>query len=225
MGVSFGYAISSMITSLTRQAGAILIRIDPIVLDLSGQGITTKSVADGVYYDLDNNGFAEKTGWIDAKSGILVLDRDGNGKIEAGKELFGDRTILDDGKTASSGFAALATLDSNRDGIIDAKDAKFSELRIWVDKDGNGVSTPDELLTLKEAGIRSLNLSNTFIGKVDENGNTIARIGSFTRTDGTTADMKEFFLQRNTADVQMTNSVEIPEEDRKSTRLNSSHLR
>ena len=212
MGASFGYAISSMITSLTRQAGTIPIRIDPIVLDLSGQGITTKSVADGVYYDLDNNGFAEKTGWIDAKSGILVLDRDGNGKIEAGKELFGDRTILDDGKTASSGFAALATLDSNRDGIIDAKDVKFSELRIWVDKDGNGVSTPDELLTLEEAGIKSLNLSNELVGKVDENGNTIARIGSFTRTDGTTADMKEFFLQRDTTDVQMTNSVEIPED-------------
>ena len=212
IGSFFGKGISDFITLLIRRAGAISVRIDPIVLDLSGQGITTKSVADGVYYDLDNNGFAEKTGWIDAKSGILVLDRDGNGKIEAGKELFGDRTILDDGKTASSGFAALAALDSNRDGVIDAKDVKFSELRIWVDKDGNGISMPDELLTLEEAGIKSLNLSNAFIGKVDENGNTIARVGSFTRTDGTTADMKEFFLQRDTADVQMTNSVEIPED-------------
>ena len=212
IGTSFGNGVSNLIAFLTRQAGAIPIRIDPIVLDISGLGITTKSVTAGVYYDLDNNGFAEKTGWIDAKSGILVLDRDGNGKIEAGKELFGDRTILDDGKTASSGFAALAALDSNHDGVIDAKDAKFSELRIWIDKDGNGVSTPDELLTLEEAGIKSLNLSNEFVGKVDENGNTIARAGSFTRTDGTTADMKEFFLQRDTADVQMTDSVEVPED-------------
>lgn len=212
IGSFFGKGISDFITLLAKQAGAIPIRIDPIVLDLSGQGITTKSVTDGVYYDLDNNGFAEKTGWIDAKSGILVLDKSGDGKIETGNELFGDRTILDNGKTASNGFAALAALDSNHDGVIDAKDAKFSELQIWVDKDGNGVSTPDELLTLEEAGIKSLNLSNTFIGKVDENGNTIARVGSFTRTDGTTADMKEFFLQRDTADVQMTNSVEVPED-------------
>ena len=212
IGSFFGKGISDFITLLAKQAGAIPIRIDPIVLDLSGQGITTKSVTDGVYYDLDNNGFAEKTGWIDAKSGILVLDKSGDGKIETGNELFGDRTILDNGKTASNGFAALAALDSNYDGVIDAKDAKFSELQIWVDKDGNGVSTPDELLTLEEAGIKSLNLSNTFIGKVDENGNTIARVGSFTRTDGTTADMKEFFLQRDTADVQMTNSVEVPED-------------
>ena len=212
IGSSFGKGISSLIASLNQQAGSAPIRIDPIVLDISGQGITTRSVVNGVYYDLDNNGFAEKTGWIDAKSGILVLDKSSNGKIETGNELFGDRTILDNGMTASSGFAALAALDSNRDGVIDAKDVKFSELRIWVDKDGNGVSTPDELLTLEEAGIKSLNLSNTFIGKVDENGNTIARVGSFTRIDGTTADMKEFFLQRDTADVQMTNSVEIPED-------------
>ena len=211
-GSFIGGGIGDLVWSLMDQAGLLPARIDPIVLDISGQGITTKSVTAGVYYDLDNNGFAEKTGWIDAKSGILVLDRDGNGKIEAGKELFGDRTILDDGKTASSGFAALAALDSNRDGVIDAKDAKFSELRIWIDKDGNGVSTPDELLTLEEAGIKSLNLSNEFVGKVDENGNTIARVGSFTRIDGTTADMKEFFLQRDTADVQMTNSVEVPED-------------
>ena len=211
-GSFIGGGIGDLVWSLMDQAGLLPARIDPIVLDISGLGITTKSVTDGVYYDLDNNGFAEKTGWIDAKSGILVLDRDGNGKIEAGKELFGDRTILDDGKTASSGFAALAALDSNHDGVIDAKDAKFSELRIWIDKDGNGVSTPDELLTLEEAGIKSLNLSNEFVGKVDENGNTIARVGSFTRTDGTTATMKEFFLQRDTADVQMTNSVEVPED-------------
>lgn len=212
VGSWVGRGIGDDIWSLLEQASITSVRIDPIVLDISGQGITTKSVTDGVYYDLDNNGFAEKTGWVDAKSGILVLDRDGNGKIEAGKELFGDRTILDDGKTASSGFAALAALDSNHDGVIDAKDAKFSELRIWIDKDGNGVSTPDELLTLEEAGIKSLDLSNEFVGKVDENGNTIARVGSFTRTDGTTADMKEFFLQRDTADVQMTNSVEVPED-------------
>ena len=211
-GSFIGGGIGDLIWSLMGQAGLLPIRIDPIVLDISGLGITTKSVTAGVYYDLDNNGFAEKTGWIDAKSGILVLDRDGNGKIEAGKELFGDRTILDDGKTASSGFAALAALDSNHNGVIDAKDVKFSELRIWIDKDGNGVSTPDELLTLEEAGIKSLNLSNEFVGKADENGNTIARVGSFTRTDGTTADMKEFFLQRDTADVQMTDSVEVPED-------------
>ena len=212
LGSWMGGEIGDDLWSLLEQAGTTAARIDPIVLDISGLGITTKSVADGVYYDLDNNGFSEKTGWIDAKSGILVLDKDANGQIETGNELFGDRTILEDGKTASSGFAALAALDSNRDGVIDAKDDKFSELRIWVDRDGDGFSAPDELMTLEDAGIKSLNLSHTFVGQVDENGNTIARVGSFTRADGTTAEMKEFFLQRDTKDVQMAHSVEIPED-------------
>ena len=141
-----------------------------------------------------------------------MLDKSGNGKIETGNELFGDRTILENGKTASSGFAALAALDSNRDGVIDAKDAKFADLRIWVDKNGDGISSPDELMTLEEAGVKSLNLSYSSVNQIDENGNTIARVGSFTRTDGTTAEMKEFFLQRDTKDVQMTHSVEIPED-------------
>jgi len=212
IGSYMGGGIGDLIWSLMDQAGLLPARIDPIVLDISGLGITTKSVTDGVYYDLDSNGFSEKTGWIDAKSGILVLDKNANGQIETGNELFGDKTILEDGKTASSGFAALAALDSNRDGVIDAKDDKFSELRIWIDRDGDGFSAPDELMTLEEAGVKSLNLSHTFVGQVDENGNTIARIGSFTRTDGTTADMKEFFLQRDTKDVQMAHSIEIPED-------------
>ncbi len=118
VGTFFKKGISDIIGSLMNQAGAMAARVDPIVLDVSGLGITTKSVDDGVYYDLDNNGFAEKTGWIDTKSGILVLDKDTNGYIETGNELFGDRTILDDGTTASSGFAALAALDSNHDGVI-----------------------------------------------------------------------------------------------------------
>ncbi|MDO5344113.1 MAG: calcium-binding protein, partial [Candidatus Saccharibacteria bacterium] len=211
-GAMLGQELSDVMWSHLEQAGSTPARIDPIVLDISGSGITTIPVSHGVYYDLDNNGFSEKTGWIDAKSGILVLDKDANGQIETGNELFGDRTILEDGKTASSGFAALAALDSNRDGVIDAKDDKFSELRIWVDRDGDGFSAPDELMTLEEAGVKSLNLSHTFVGQVDENGNTIARVGSFTRADGTTAEMKEFFLQRDTKDVQMTHSVEIPED-------------
>ncbi len=68
----------------------------------------------------------------------------------------------------------------------------------------------DELFTLEEAGIQSLNLSYSSVGQTDENGNVIARAGSFTRADGTTADMKEFFLQRDAQDVRMSHSVEIP---------------
>jgi len=212
VGAYLGNKATELVNSLLRQASTIPVRIDPIVLDISGLGITTKSVADGVYYDMDNNGFLEKTGWVDAKSGILVLDKNNDGKIETGNELFGDRTILADGKTASSGFEALATLDSNHDGVIDAKDKLFSQLRIWVDKNGDGVSDKGELITLAQAGIKSLNLKHKEINQLDANGNTIARVGSFTRTNGKVADMKEYLLARSTSDVKMVNSVKIPDD-------------
>ncbi len=212
LGAFIGDELDGIIWSLLNQASTIPIRIDPIVLDISGLGITTKPVADGVYYDMDNNGFLEKTGWVDAKSGILVLDKNNDGKIETGNELFGDRTILADGKTASSGFEALATLDSNHDGVIDAKDKLFSQLRIWVDRNGDGISDKDELVTLAQAGIKSLNLKHKEINQLDANGNTIARVGSFTRTNGKIADMKEYLLARSTSDVKMVDSIKIPDD-------------
>ena len=211
-GAYLGNKATELVNSLLHQASTIPVRIDPIVLDISGLGITTKSVADGVYYDMDNNGFLEKTGWVDAKSGILVLDKNGDGKIETGNELFGDRTILADGKTASSGFEALATLDSNHDGVIDAKDKLFSQLRIWIDRDGDGISDKGELITLAQAGIKSLSLKHKELNQLDANGNTIARVGSFTRTNGKVAEMKEYLLARSTSDVKMVNSVKIPDD-------------
>ncbi len=211
-GAYLGNKATELVNSLLHQASTIPVRIDPIVLDISGLGITTKSVADGVYYDMDNNGFLEKTGWVDAKSGILALDKNNDGKIETGNELFGDRTILADGKTASSGFEALATLDSNHDGVIDAKDKLFSQLRIWIDRDGDGISDKGELITLAQAGIKSLNLKHKELNQLDANGNTIARVGSFTRTNGKVAEMKEYLLARSTSDVKMVNSVKIPDD-------------
>ncbi|MFC2448007.1 MAG: hypothetical protein ACFNVL_03635, partial [Candidatus Nanoperiomorbus sp.] len=211
-GAYLGNKATELVNSLLHQASTIPVRIDPIVLDISGLGITTKSVADGVYYDMDNNGFLEKTGWVDAKSGILVLDKNNDGKIETGNELFGDRTILADGKTASSGFEALATLDSNHDGVIDAKDKLFSQLRIWIDRDGDGISDKGELITLAQAGIKSLNLKHKELNQLDANGNTIARVGSFTRTNGKVAEMKEYLLARSTSDVKMVNSIKIPDD-------------
>jgi hypothetical protein len=100
--------------------------ISPIILDLDGDGIETTNVKDGAYFDHDGNGFAEQTGWAGADDGLLVFDRDGNGTIDSGKELFGSETILSDGSKASNGFEALAELDDNHDGKIDASDAAFA---------------------------------------------------------------------------------------------------
>ena len=80
----------------------------PLTLDLDGDGVETVSVNDGVYFDHDGNGFAEKSGWVSKDDAILVRDLNNNGQIDDGSELFGDQTILSDGEKAANGFEALA---------------------------------------------------------------------------------------------------------------------
>lgn len=99
---------------------------DPLVIDLGEEGITLHSISNGVNFDLDNNGFAEKTAWIGTEDGFLAFDRNGNGKIDNGGELFGDQVILSDGSKSTSGFDALADIDENSDGIIDSNDSIFT---------------------------------------------------------------------------------------------------
>ena len=85
----------------------------PLVVDLDGDGIETLGTDAGVYFDHDDNGFLEKTGWIGKDDGLLVRDINNNGKIDDGTELFGDNSVLSNGVKAFNGFEALADLDTN----------------------------------------------------------------------------------------------------------------
>ncbi|MDK4529253.1 hypothetical protein QG082_09550, partial [Kingella kingae] len=84
-------------------------------------------------FDHNADGIATATGWTAAGNGILALDLDKNGKIDSGKEIFGNHSILSNGTAAAHGYAALAELDSNADGIISALDDAFSSLKVWQD--------------------------------------------------------------------------------------------
>ena len=132
-------------------------RKDPLILDLDRDGKVSTTPGKR-YFDMDANGIAERASWAASGDGFLVMDRDGDGKITSGRELFGDHTVMSDGRMATSGFQALADLDSNKDGKIDASDEAFGRLRIWSDKDGNGKFEDHELSTLEEAGIESIDL-------------------------------------------------------------------
>ena len=123
----------------------------PLVLDLDGDGIELTWLAESTaYFDLDVNGFAERTGWVAADDGLLALDVNGNGAIDSGAELFGDQTGY------AHGFLALAAHDANRDGVIDARDQVYDNLLIWRDLDGDGYSTTDELTRLEGVGVSSV---------------------------------------------------------------------
>ncbi len=120
--------------------------ISPIILDLNSDGVKTAALSNGVNFDHDRNGFAEQSGWVAPEDGLLVRDLDGNGVIDSGRELFGNQTQLANGSQASNGFAALAELDSNHDGKVDASDAGFATLKVWRDLNGDGYTEAGELL-------------------------------------------------------------------------------
>lgn len=174
---------------------------DPLVLDLNGDGIHTRHFSEGTKFDLDANGFKESTGWITADDVLLVRDLNNNGIIDNGRELFGDKTLLLNGSPSTSGFEALAALDSNNDGSISEKDADWKSLRIWRDINSDGLASATELSSLETAGIAAIGVigiqpnANIDIG----NQNSILQSGQFIRADGTIGLAASLSFMRNTA--------------------------
>jgi|GEM_PF-4960638 len=164
---------------------------DPLIIDLDRDGIETTSVSatNPVMFDLDGDGIKTATGWVSSDDGFLVLDRNGNGVIDNGKELFGDATPLIAGGTAHDGFDALRDLDSNGDGQFDANDAQFNNVRLWQDLNQDGISQANELSTLASLGIASLDTGSTVHALTLDNGNQLADLGTYRRVDGTTGDL------------------------------------
>ncbi len=166
-------------------------RRDPLTLDLDGDGLETVGIdsSNPLLFDHDGDGVSNATGWIKPDDGFLVLDRNGDGLINNGTELFGDSTPLFNatgefiGK-AADGFAALTQQDSNHDGVVNEQDANWTSLRVWQDADSNGVTDEGELHTLESQGIAGLKVAKTENTTTLANGNEIADLGHFIRTDG-----------------------------------------
>ena len=160
--------------------------IDPLVIDFGAEGVELYSVADGVNFDLDCNGFAEKTSWIGTEDAFLAYDRNSNGKIDNGGELFGDKVTLKSGLKAESGFEALSELDYNNDKVINSKDSAFSKLCVWFDTNHNGKSESGELKSLNTVYISSISLISEKTNVIDdETGMRIAESADviFSNTD------------------------------------------
>jgi Ca2+-binding RTX toxin-like protein len=176
---------------------------DPLVLDLDGDGVELTRLDKGAYFDLDADGFAERTAWVTGGDGFLARDVNGNGTIDDISELFGN--------ASTSGFVHLQGLDSNGDNSIDASDADFATLRIWRDANGDGISDVGELQTLTEAGITGISLTTTTPATDNIRGNDIRAQATFTRADGTTSTIMDVLLESSDADSSYLGDTTVSE--------------
>ncbi len=185
--------LADLIPDLFNAAQKWIERRDPLVLDLDGDGIETipPLSTNPILFDHDGDGIKNGTGWIKSDDGFLVLDRNNNGFIDNGTELFGDSTNLISGGKAADGFAALADQDSNHDGQINVQDTNFNQLKVWRDLNQDGISQAEELSTLAQTNIASISLTKTANNQVLPNGNEIADLGTYTKTDGSIATLGE----------------------------------
>ncbi|WP_437316088.1 calcium-binding protein [Sorangium sp. So ce385] len=186
---------------------------DPLAIDLDDDGVETLGLdgSDSVLFDHDGDGVATATGWVGPDDGWIVRDRNLDGQINNGNELFGVNTVKLDGTLAADGLDALSDLDTVSDGVIDAADAGFGALRIWQDLNSNGHAEFGELASLAEMGITSIALSVS--GNIhNANGNVFAGTAKYTRDDGTTGIVANLIPAESNFYAEFTTPVAISPE-------------
>ncbi len=141
----------------------------PLVLAFENQAVSYTTEMAGSF-DLTGAGMSVAMDWPTARTPWLALDRDGNGSIDDGGELFGTATRVAGDRRAPNGFFALGLLDDNRDGVIDSADPAFAKLVIWRDADANRTSEPTEL-SPAASELSSLDLAYKVDSRCDDRGN------------------------------------------------------
>jgi hypothetical protein len=154
----------------------------PLIVDTARDGYKLTSVENGVRFDLNADGVLEQVAWTrrDSDDAFLALDRNSNGRIDDGSELFGNHTPARPDRpeiTTANGFEALKFVEtsaygpSQRNEVIDARDAAFSRLVLWRDLNHNGISEPDELQAVAESGLEAIATEYRNSRRVDRYGN------------------------------------------------------
>jgi hypothetical protein len=167
----------------------------PLIVDTARDGYRLTSVENGVRFDLNADGVPEQVAWTgrDSDDAFLALDRNGNGRIDDGSELFGNHTPARPDTpevTTPNGFEALKFLESavyglsERNGIIDARDAAFARLLLWRDLNHNGLSESEELQPVSESGLEVIHTEYKNSRRVDKHGNEFRQRSRVRWADG-----------------------------------------
>src|ERR1051326_5167062 len=153
---------------------------DPIVINLNRGPWRLAGADNPVLFDMHATGRKVKIGWTapGANLAFLALDRNGNGTIDDGSELFGNVTPLANGHVAPNGFEALAQYDSNHHGGTERNAPIWKSLLLWVDQNHDGISQPGELMPISKSQVTSILLSHRWTGRHDTSGNTFRYKGA-----------------------------------------------
>ena len=171
-------------------------KISPIVVDLDGDGLELVGIgSSNIWFDIDQDGADERVSWVEGDDGILFHDADSDGRVTDAGELFGP--------TTNDGFAELAVLDSNLDGVISEADTAFGAIGIWQDLNQNGVSDDGEITFLPDSALQSISLSYTEPSTF-QNGIEIAQLGSAVSTSGETMVVADVIFERDDTDSYQT---------------------
>jgi hypothetical protein len=197
-GMGFDYTDAQM--DAIRATGKTLSQITPLVIDLGRDGISTRSITEGVTFDLDRDGQLDATAWVGSADGLLVRDLNGDGIVNDGSELFGSFTDLTSGARALDGYQALRDLDKNQDGFIDSSDSAWGSIMVWQDLDGDGITDADEMRTLQDVGVTRLSTS-VRVDVSSQNGNVVALHSDVMWADGTTGQMADIWFQADLSDA------------------------
>lgn len=161
--------------------------VDPLVIDFTGEGIRLSDAKNGALFDLNGDGIRTQSAFVLGGTAFLALDRNGNGVIDDGRELFGDQ------HGARDGFEELRKFDDNGDGVIDERDVVFDQLRLLFRSDLENSINAHSMMTLREAGIIALDLNAQSTNEKIA-GNLLSATSSYIRDDGARGTMGNVWL-------------------------------
>lgn len=182
---------------------------DPAVIALTDAGIQTigENGYAGALYDFEGNGIATATGFTAANTGILFIDRNANNKAEF-DEIFGEKTLLNNGEYAKDGYEALANFDSNSDGKISSEDAEFANIKVLIRKENGEL----EIKTLQELDIVEIDLDGKAVNKDLGDGNILAKVSTYTKSDGTKGEFGDLDFATNPVFSYFVDEIQLTEE-------------
>lgn len=163
-----------------------------IMVDLDGDGVEAKRAGKSkAWFDMNGDSRRDDTGWMSGGDGMLVIDRDRNGAIDDAAEL----SFLSEKEGAKNSWEGLAALDSNSDGKLDKADTRFAELKVWADRNGDGVSQEGEIKSLLELGIAEIGLRNLATSDSVKLGRNLAlSTATYKRENGSTATIADIAI-------------------------------